>query len=286
MNEYQPVTAKYRLEEYRKDYMAEFWRAFKDSTPDNRITPNPRPLSDYAEPEDPVVTEFAEKLTGRYKTFDRPTIEHARRNVHYKKDQVVKLDRDYIESISRKLAKESFEDEDKIPMKMRKFDKIVLRQHPEGKEDNAIIWGEIQKEDYNYVTVRVEEELLPGVIHGVAIFREVDRNWDFMNIYISGLKGPIRKRGFDIKQYNALANKPGDSGDPNKVQRREYTPHLLYEEWVLMLRFTRPGDEFFTERDQIFFERRFWYRAKIDEYNISEKYRMADTALDLKMYGD
>jgi len=278
-------------ESFIQDYIDAQWKAYEEKN--NNPTLPSITDSKYQSGETERVTTYADAMKGMYKISDRPTINAARTDVYFKmaenpetgemENPVVILDRSEIEYISRKMEGEEFADDDdldKFVLQTRKWDKIVLKHHPIGKEENAILWGEIISEDYRTVKIKVYKELLPGVVHGVAIFENIDQNWDFMNIFVSGLKGPLRRRGFDSVNYDIL----GVKSDSGMKTRKQYLPHILHEEWVMMLRFSRPGDELFTERDRMHFERRFWYRAKVDEDNIEEKFLLSGTALGMELY--
>ncbi|MCD4656760.1 MAG: hypothetical protein K8S87_04370 [Planctomycetes bacterium] len=292
-NAYAKSNAEVDFKAFVQDYVDAYWEAYEKGENNPSELPTIADMK-YKTSEDEVVTEHSDKMIGLYKIYDKPTVNAAKVDVYYKAAEntdtgemeypEVILDRTNIEYISRKLKDENFAEEeevDKFVLQTRNWDKIVLKRHPIGKEENAILWGEIIREDYRTVKIRVHKELLPGVVHGVAIFENIDRDWDFMNVFVSGLKGPLRRRGFDSVDYNVLGVKPG-----TEKTKKQYLPHILHEEWVMMLRFTRPGDQFFTENDRMHFERRFWYRAKVGEDNVKEKFLLSGTSLGMELYED
>lgn len=105
---------------------------------------------------------------------------------------------------------------------------------------------------------------------GVAIFKDVDRNWDYMNVYVRGLRGHVTNRGLttDADVTNLPSHVDKDAGTINKTF---FNPKYVTDDWVYRVRFERPGDGFQTFRDLIRRVRVFWYQENGDDTDVRSR---------------
>lgn len=95
---------------------------------------------------------------------------------------------------------------------------------------------------------------------GVAIFKGVDRDWDYANVMVKGLRGRVSNAG--LEQDMSVTNAPHPAQSPNAqtIEKAYFNPRYATEEWVYRVRYERLGDEFENFRDLIRRVRTFWYR--------------------------
>jgi hypothetical protein len=93
---------------------------------------------------------------------------------------------------------------------------------------------------------------------GVAIFKNVNRDWDYANVYVRGLRGSVSNAGLTLDTSVADMPSPVDGSSPEG--KSFFNPRYVEEEWVYRVRYERLGDEFENYRDLIRRVRTFWYR--------------------------
>jgi hypothetical protein len=93
---------------------------------------------------------------------------------------------------------------------------------------------------------------------GVAIFKGVNRDWDYANVYVRGLRGSVSNAGLTLDASVPDMPSPADGTTPEG--KSFFNPRYVEEEWVYRVRFERLGDEFENYRDLIRRVRTFWYR--------------------------
>ena len=93
---------------------------------------------------------------------------------------------------------------------------------------------------------------------GVAIFENVDRDWDYANVYVKGLRGQVSNAGLSVD--SAVANMPSPADGETPVDKTFFNPRYVDEDWTYRVRYERLGDEFENYRDLIRRVRTFWYR--------------------------
>ncbi len=91
---------------------------------------------------------------------------------------------------------------------------------------------------------------------GAFIFKDLDRDWDYMNIHIRGLRSPIARKGQVLKEYSLPAASSPDAPEIDKVS---FLPQYQLQDWVYLVRFERLGDSFENHRDSIRHLRSRWY---------------------------
>lgn len=221
-------------------------------------------------------------MVNLFKVDARPTLGPARINFRCQpKDKIlIPRDRRVIHELVRKDTTD-----DKNPVH-KNFDQIVVRNNkdvfrvvseeddngkkryvtkiePDWYERYVVYYGTIVDDSRaDEIVFEVEKEIIPAVAEGVAVFGELDPNWDFMNVYVTGIKGPIRRDGLNAVGYQTIPNRVDDDKNPAPAQRFEYSPRYVQENWTLMLRFERTGDEFNRQKDPIHYVRKYWYLPK------------------------
>jgi hypothetical protein len=74
---------------------------------------------------------------------------------------------------------------------------------------------------------------------GVIILKDVDPEWDFMNVSIRGLRSPMIRRGFEAERFNLEPLADGGQG----VARVGLGPRWVRQDWVYQARFERQGND-------------------------------------------
>lgn len=97
---------------------------------------------------------------------------------------------------------------------------------------------------------------------GVAIFEDVDRNWDFANVYVHGLRGHVTNSG--LKEDPDWTSLPDPVGD-GQTDKAFFNTRFVTEDWIYRARYERLGDGFENYRDLIRRVRTFWYRESDEE---------------------
>lgn len=98
---------------------------------------------------------------------------------------------------------------------------------------------------------------------GVAIFKGVDRDWDFANVVVKGLRGRVANAGLEHDQSVTSLPAPSlevEGGRMKTNTKTFFNPRYATEEWIYRVRYERLGDEFENFRDLIRRVRTFWYR--------------------------
>ena len=93
---------------------------------------------------------------------------------------------------------------------------------------------------------------------GVAIFRNVTREWDYANVYVKGLRGQVSNAGLELDTTVTTMPSPADGS--SGVAKSFFNPRYADEDWTYRVRYERLGDEFENYRDLIRRVRTFWYR--------------------------
>ncbi len=75
--------------------------------------------------------------------------------------------------------------------------------------------------------------------YGIMILKDVDPEWDFMNVSIRGLRSPMIRRGFDADRVTLEPLVEGGQG-PVRVG---VTPRWVRQDWVYRARFERTGND-------------------------------------------
>jgi hypothetical protein len=93
---------------------------------------------------------------------------------------------------------------------------------------------------------------------GVFIFKGVNRDWNYLNIMVRGLRGRVSHSG--LKQDDANKTVPGyaDKG-ATQIPKAFYNVRYVTEDWIYRARFERLGDSYESYRDLIRRTRTFWY---------------------------
>jgi hypothetical protein len=99
---------------------------------------------------------------------------------------------------------------------------------------------------------------------GVAIFKGVDRDWDWANVRVRGLRGTVARSGLKVDENVTSLPNPADAG-ATRVEKAFFTPRMTAEDWVYWVRYERLGDEFENFRDLIRKQRTIWYRESDSE---------------------
>lgn len=186
-------------------------------------------------------TEFGDQMVGLYRTGDRPTLAAREINSVRRPGMTVEVDREFVKY---KIDL----DDDNV--------RIVLDRDPdETNIRNVILEGRVL-ENPSVLTYKIEltREVRPAYATGVAVFRQVSIDWRWMNVYVTGVKGPIRRDGFTELSY---PTQPLEAGA--NAQRRQLSPRFIREDWVMLLRFER--DTYTGIDNRLRYLRRFFYLA-------------------------
>ncbi len=92
---------------------------------------------------------------------------------------------------------------------------------------------------------------------GAAIFENVDRDWDYANVYVRGLRRHVSSAG--LKKDEIFTQLPSPMDGTTMENRSFFKPRLVGQEWVYRTRYERLGDEFENFRDLVRRTRTFWY---------------------------
>ena len=219
--------------------------------------------------------ENTDQMEGLFKVDDRPTLQAAEIVDRSDEEFNILVDRQHIKKLIRKNPDDQLNPDrqqyDALVVTSNRHAARIIREEENGRykryivqrndtwrHPNVVYLGEVVDESRTRELVfKVVREIRPAVAEGVAVFGELDQQWDFMNVYVSGIKGSVRRDGLNAVPYQTVPN--NGQGDTTRL---EFSPQLREENWVLMLRFTRPGDEFATTNDQVTIGRQFWYLEK------------------------
>ncbi len=218
-------------------------------------------------------------MTGLFRPDDRPTLGAARVNVHFQRGDFLLIERANIQQIylhddeaMRDRNDPGFNEYDRVivnsmsgvykilnPQEAANGQPRQTENNPDWRGRGVAFYGRIIPDQSNTEELIFEitsdiGEIVPAIAEGVAIFGGLDQQWDFMNVYVSGIKGPIRRDGLNAVRYTTMPSQVGG----RQVERYEFAPRFVRENWVMMLRFDRPGDEYNVTRDKVTFSRKYW----------------------------
>ncbi len=230
-----------------------------------------------------AVSGGMDSLIGQPKVTSVPTLEPARINENFEPDEYIVIDRQNVERIVPALSQREVQlmDDDALRVDpMHAFDRIEVNdlslihrvtsldpledEHdPSIRGRNAVLYGTIQDDPMpNHILFRVQREVIPTVAEGVAVFGELDPQWDFMNVYVYGIRGPFRRSGMETTSPDRQVDSA--LGTPRGVTLYDHTPRLERENWVLQLRFERLGSPLTRQMQSVRFIRRYWYHDTMD----------------------
>ncbi|GIK51037.1 MAG: hypothetical protein BroJett014_00100 [Planctomycetota bacterium] len=96
---------------------------------------------------------------------------------------------------------------------------------------------------------------------GVFIFKGVERDWNYLNIMVRGLRGRVSHAGLKLDDKSKDLPSYRDAGS-SKIGKAFYNAKYVTEDWVYRARFERLGDSYENFRDLIRRVRTFWYLEK------------------------
>ncbi|MCC6574234.1 MAG: hypothetical protein IT462_10625 [Planctomycetes bacterium] len=113
---------------------------------------------------------------------------------------------------------------------------------------------------------------------GVFVFKNVDRDWDYMNVVVRGLRGYVGHAGLkpdtqttSLPSHKDTVVEPGKQPDP--VNKAFFNTRLNAENWLYRVRFERLGDGLEAYRDLIRRQQTYWY---IEDPAAPGTYKMGD----------
>lgn len=94
---------------------------------------------------------------------------------------------------------------------------------------------------------------------GVFIFKNVNREWNYLNVMIRGLRGRVSHAGLKIDDSNQSMPSFSDS-KAAPIPKAFFNVRYVTEDWIYRARFERLGDGRESYRDLIRRVRTFWYQ--------------------------
>jgi hypothetical protein len=93
---------------------------------------------------------------------------------------------------------------------------------------------------------------------GVFIFKNVNRDWNYLNVMIKGLRGRVSHAGLKQDESNKTMPTYKEAGGA-PIPKAFYNVRYVTEDWIYRARFERLGDGRESYRDLIRRVRTFWY---------------------------
>ena len=96
---------------------------------------------------------------------------------------------------------------------------------------------------------------------GVFIFKDVNRDWNYLNVMVRGLRGRVSHAGLKVDDKTKEIPSYKDAGK-SRISKAFFNARYVTEDWVYRARFERLGDSYENYRDLIRRVRTFWYLDK------------------------